>query len=51
MLLIGLAAGVAFLWVALRLSLVLPAAAMGHVMAVRDSWRAVPSRANRRARP
>ena len=40
MLLIGLAAGVAFLWVALRLSLVLPAAAMGHVMAVRDSWRA-----------
>jgi len=38
--LIGLAAGVAFLWVALRLSLVLPAAALGRVMSVRDSWRA-----------
>jgi len=35
---IGLAAGVAFLWVALRLSLVLPAAAMGRIMSVRESW-------------
>lgn len=40
LLLIGLAAGVAFLWLALRLSLVLPAAAMGRVMAVRESWHA-----------
>ena len=40
LLLIGLVAGVAFLWLALRLSLVLPAAALGHVMSVRDSWRA-----------
>ena len=40
LLLIGLVAGVAFLWLALRLSLVLPAAAMGHVMAVSESWRA-----------
>jgi len=40
LLLIGLVAGVAFLWLALRLSLVLPAAALGHVMSVRESWRA-----------
>lgn len=40
LMLIGLAAGVAFLWVALRLSLVLPAAAMGRVMSIRESWEA-----------
>lgn len=38
LMLIGLVAGVAFLWVALRLSLVLPAAAMGQTMPVRESW-------------
>lgn len=38
LMLIGLVAGVAFLWIALRLSLVLPAAAMGQAMALRDSW-------------
>lgn len=38
LMLIGLVAGVAFLWVALRLSLVLPAAAMGQVMPIRESW-------------
>ncbi|NUH66160.1 hypothetical protein HTT03_12775 [Sulfitobacter sp. S0837] len=40
LMLIGLAAGVAFLWVALRLSLVLPAAAMGQTMPIRESWQA-----------
>ncbi|MEX3315872.1 hypothetical protein [Sulfitobacter sp. PS-8MA] len=40
LMLIGLVAGVAFLWVALRLSLVLPAAALGRVMPIRESWQA-----------
>tara|TARA_R110002049_G_scaffold23781_7_gene84905 strand:- start:125263 stop:126036 length:774 start_codon:yes stop_codon:yes gene_type:complete len=38
--LLGLVAGIVFLWVALRLSLVLPAAALGHTMRLRESWEA-----------
>lgn len=37
-LLIGVLGGLAFLWVALRLSVVLPAAAMGDYMHLRESW-------------
>lgn len=36
--LLGLAASMVFIWVALRLSVVLPAAALGQIMPVRDSW-------------
>lgn len=36
--LIGLLAGLVFIWIALRLSIALPAAAIGYVMPVRESW-------------
>jgi hypothetical protein len=35
---IGVLGGVAFVWVALRFSLVLPAAALGNTLTLRDSW-------------
>ncbi|MEP5729276.1 MAG: hypothetical protein ABJL67_07855 [Sulfitobacter sp.] len=37
--LLALGASVIFIWIALRLSVVLPAAAMGHRIPVRESWR------------
>jgi hypothetical protein len=37
---IGVLAGLAFLWIALRISLVLPAAAMGNPMTIQESWEA-----------
>jgi len=36
---IGLISGVIFLWIALRLSVVLPAAALGNAMRISESWR------------
>ena len=38
-LIIGLLSGVVFVWIALRLSVVLPAAALGHSMRIFESWR------------
>jgi hypothetical protein len=37
-LLIGVLGGLAFLWIALRISLVLPAAAVGNTISLRESW-------------
>ncbi len=37
---IGVAAGLVFIWVALRLSLVLPAASLGNIMRIGESWEA-----------
>ncbi|MFK7838053.1 MAG: hypothetical protein AB8B60_17725 [Sulfitobacter sp.] len=35
---IGLVGGLVFVWLALRFSVVLPAAALGHIIPVRESW-------------
>jgi hypothetical protein len=40
LLLIGVIGGLAFVWIALRISVVLPAAAVGNAMSLRDSWHA-----------
>lgn len=43
---IGVLAGVLFIWVALRLSVVLPAAALGQIMRIGESWQVTAPAAN-----
>ena len=43
---IGVVAGVIFIWIALRLSVVLPAAALGNLMPIRESWQITTPAAN-----
>ncbi|MGC1494249.1 MAG: hypothetical protein WA790_00460 [Sulfitobacter sp.] len=43
---VGVAAGVVFIWVALRLSVVLPAASLGNIMRIGESWQVTAPAAN-----
>ena len=43
---VGVAAGVIFIWIGLRLSVVLPAAALGNLMRVGESWQVTAPVAN-----
>lgn len=43
---VGILAGVLFVWIALRLSVVLPAAALGNTMRISESWQATAPIAN-----
>ncbi len=45
-LLAGLLAGIVFFWIALRISLILPAAAMGRKMKIAESWNATAPMSN-----